>query len=239
MLFWQAQQVSPVQETSPSCPPICSKFCAPDCPVRCCNFSPPSPYVPSPPPEPVFCQPSCFKVCYNTCPKECCSNTQTGVARDTPSYTVALPCPANCHPICHDHCPAQCCQKTHQTSRRLPSVDDYPPSSTALTVRSKMVCSAKCHKFCSKWCPKHCCSKHIDRANIKTQHKDSSIHGNKLVKHDSWNKGGIKHGKIPTSWVIGSISSNINFPSSSMVSVITFYLPFWFFFFQFNGNFDW
>ncbi|KAL9988897.1 hypothetical protein ACROYT_G003389, partial [Oculina patagonica] len=171
----QNQLVSPVQPTSSSCPPICATVCAPDCPVHCCNLPPPSPYVPSPPSGPVYCQPICLRVCYNTCPAECCSNTQPGMARDTSSYTVSLPCPADCHPICHDNCPAQCCQKAHQASRRLPFVDDYSPSPSSLTVRSKMDCPVNCRKFCSQWCPRHCCSKKDDgKATASTWHQDIS-----------------------------------------------------------------
>ncbi|XP_020630154.1 uncharacterized protein LOC110067192 isoform X2 [Orbicella faveolata] len=185
----QVQQPSELQQTSPSCPALCSKVCHPDCPVRCCNASPPSLYVPSPPPVPTYCPQVCYSMCVSSCPADCCTSTQRGVNRGTLSYSVSLPCPTNCYHSCSVNCPLQCCKEAMKRyrpmaqavmktliagnylrmpgPRTVPVIDSHPPSLPNIMIRSNLPCPDNCKKVCSLTCSKECCRRHSGMGSIK------------------------------------------------------------------------
>ncbi|CAH3033992.1 unnamed protein product, partial [Pocillopora meandrina] len=186
----QVEQVPLVQQTSQSCPAICTETCAPDCPVRCCNFLPSSPYMASPPQRPTNCPPICFNTCVSYCPTDCCNNPQQGVSRNTLSYTLKLPCPTNCYPTCHGNCPQQCCKAAQKGTSSLlhsavnnkgvgfyqriqgegisPSMSLQTPSASPIVIRSTLLCPKVCNKICTNACPTECC-KRQKNGNINQQ----------------------------------------------------------------------
>ena len=188
--YQQVEQVPLVQQTSQSCPAICTETCAPDCPVRCCNFLPPSPYMASPPQRPTNCPLICFNTCVSYCPTDCCNNPQQGVSRNTLSYTLKLPCPTNCYPTCHGNCPQQCCKTAQKETSSLlhsavnnkgvgfyqriqgegisPSMSLQTPSASPIVIRSTLLCPKVCNKICTNACPTECC-KRQKNGNINQQ----------------------------------------------------------------------
>lgn len=186
-----------VQQTSQSCPAICIKTCAPDCPVRCCNLPPPSPYVPSPPPAPIYCPQICFSTCVSYCPMGCCTNAQQGVSRQKLSYTVNLPCPSNCYPTCHGNCPPQCCKTAAKRTSSLvhsavkssgvgnyltmheesvaPFTSFQTPSDSSIMIRSKLLCPEVCSKVCLKTCPAECCRGQKNGSNKQKKWRNAAL----------------------------------------------------------------